>query len=100
MNSLHGYEVVFELPLQRLSASAGDRGRIAIASAPERLLDRAGELTAWHELGGIEFALARADGQMLAWCSRTGAFEIDPAAGRVRVSEASLDEAWEHRIGT
>lgn len=100
MNSLHGYEVVSELPLQRLSASAGDRGRIEIASAPERLLDRAGELTAWHELRGIEFALARADGHMLAWCSRTGAFEIDPAAGRVRVSEASLDEAWEHRVGT
>lgn len=100
MGSIHGYEVSSGLPLTRLSHSAGARGEIEIEFGPSALLDRTGELTAWHEMEGLQFALARADGVVLGWCSVTGAFEADPAAGRVRVCGASLDDAWEHRMGT
>ena len=100
MGSLHGYEVVTDLPLTRLSDCAGARGGIEIQRGPAALLERSGELTVWHEMEGLRFGLARANGVVLGWCSVTGGFEADPVASRVRVSGASLDEAWEHRMGT
>jgi hypothetical protein len=103
MGSIHGYEIASGLPLRRLSAAPGIRGRIRLECASRSLLDHFGELTAWMEWDGIEdqsFALARTAGGLLACCSATGTFEIDAAAATITVAGRRLDEAWEHRVGT
>jgi hypothetical protein len=100
--SIHGYEVASGLPLARLSAVRGVRGRISLERGGDGLLDRPGELTAWYEWperDGLAFALARANGAVLAWCSIIGAFEMDPARAAIRVAAETVDEMCEHRLG-
>jgi len=103
MGSIHGYEVDSELRLRRLSRAAGLRGRLRLELASEPPLDQTGELTAWLQWPGIEdggFALARTDRGLIAWCSATGTFEIEPAATTIRFAGDTLDEMGEHRLQT
>ncbi|MEA2472375.1 MAG: hypothetical protein QOE06_290 [Thermoleophilaceae bacterium] len=102
MGSLYGYELESELPLGRLSAVAGVRGGLSVRRAAGELLDRPGELTAWRDWPGSDahFALARSHGRILASCTATGDYEIDPGAGTIAVSARAAGEDWEHRLGT
>jgi hypothetical protein len=103
MGSLYGYEVASGLPLNRLSTTRGERGCIHVGPGPASLLERSGELTAWQAWSGADsqpFAVARTEVGLLAWCSVTGGFDIDPDAARVRVVAPRLDDAWEHRLAT
>jgi hypothetical protein len=102
MASLYGYELESELPLRRLRAAPGVRGRLHVKRAPAGLLDRVGELTAWHDWPGSDahFALARSDGVLVASCSATGDYAIDAAAGTIALSPRGPADAWEHRLGT
>jgi hypothetical protein len=76
------------------------RGRLSVLRGAG-LLDGTGELTAWQERPDSDsyFALARSNGSLIAACSSTGAYSIDPAAGTISVSGAG-GEDWEHRLGT
>jgi hypothetical protein len=103
MGSIHGYEVESGLCLRRLSRAPGLRGSLRLESASDPPLDQTGELTAWLEWPGAEngsFALARTDRGLIAWCSVTGAFEIEPAAATIRFAGDRLDEMGEHRLQT
>lgn len=101
MGSIFGYDVVSDLPLRRLSDVVGTRGRVQVVRTDRSLLDRPGELTAWHELpGGPGFALARSGAALLAWCGATGEYEIDASDATVRCNSRANGDAWEHRIGT
>lgn len=91
------------MSLRRLNASTGERGLISVELVTDSALDWSGELTAWLEWPGVDgpsFALARTRAALLAWCSATGAYEIDSRAGRIRVASPRLDDSWEHRLGT
>jgi hypothetical protein len=101
MGSIFGYDVVSELRLRRLSDVAGVRGRVHVVRADRSLLDRPGELVAWHERpGGAGFALARSRDALLAWCGATGEYEIDAAKATIRCNGSAGGDPWEHRIGT
>lgn len=101
MGSIFGYDVVSNLPFRRLSDVAGARGRIHVVRADRSLLDKTGELTAWHDgSAGAGFALARSEGTLIAWCGATGEYEIDASDATVRCNGGAGGDAWEHRIGT
>ena len=101
MGSLFGYEVSADVPLARLSRSAGRRGRIRVERATEATLDLRGEITAvhgWDDGSSAGFALATVPSGLLAWCSVSGPFHIDASARRIVAAPTSCDEAWEQRL--
>ena len=102
MGSIYGYELESELPLRRLHATPGVRGCLRVEGGAQGLLDQSAELTAWLDWPGTDerFALARSDGSLIVWWSEIGAFEIDPARGRIRAEALRLDELVEHRLAT
>jgi hypothetical protein len=102
MASLYGFEVKTKLPLRRLNAALGTRGELSIEVAAERLQRPAAEPVStlvdeqgrcWYasyELGG---------GGCLLELPPTGAFLLEPAAGRVIVDSHDGDaELLEHRL--
>ena len=102
MGSIYGYELESELPLRRLHATPGVRGRLRVEGGAQGLLDQSAELTAWLDWPGTDerFALARSDGFLIVWWSEIGAFEIDPAGGGIRAEALRLDDLVEHRLAT
>jgi hypothetical protein len=104
MGSLYGFEVLSELPLERLNAAAGTRGelRIEAASEPLRapaekaagtLIDDEGRCWyASYELGG---------GRCLLELPPTVSFLLEPEEGRIVVDSRDEDaELLEHRIAS
>ncbi len=101
MGSLFGHEVASELALERLNQVPGPRGRLEVRRARANPLEQEAELTAWSEIEGRTFAVARRpDGELLVSCSATGAWSADPAAGVVEALPApdAAATAIEHRL--
>ena len=93
--------MVSELPLDRLNDVPGPRGRLEVRHAAANPLERHGELTAWSEIEGRTFAVARRpDGELLVSCSVTGAWSAHPGAGVVEAMPApeAATTAIEHRL--
>ena len=84
MGSLFGHEVASELALERLNDVPGPRGRLEVRLAQADPLQAEGDLTAWSEIEGRTFAVARRPGgELLVSCSVTGAWSADPGGGVV-----------------
>ncbi len=99
--SVFGFAVDSELPLTRLRQGPGTRGTLRFERARESPLERFGELTAWNEpkSGIAGFALARTGTSLVAWCSATGSYLLDPSRGRLSIEPArGTTPAWEHRL--
>lgn len=102
MGSLYGFEVESELPLRRLNAAAGTRGRLTIESAERRSPDVAPVSTLVDEKGACWYASYELDGgDCLLELPPTGSFLLDPAAGRIAVDRNdACDDLLEHRIAS
>jgi hypothetical protein len=101
VGSLFGHEVASELALERLNSVPGPRGRLEVRRAGGDLLEAHAELTAWSEIEDRVFAVARRpDGELLIWCSVTGAWSADPGEGVVEASPPPgvAASSIEHRL--
>jgi hypothetical protein len=103
MGSLYGYEVQSELPLRRLNAGGGDRGLLRVEAADGELREpqREPEGVLEDERGRRWYASYEEDGECLLVLPPTGAFMLEPAAGRVTVDFRDSDEELlEHRLAS
>ena len=101
MGSLFGHEVASELALERLNQVPGPRGRLSVRLAHSDPLGAEGDLTAWSEIEGRTFAVARQPGgELLVSCAVTGAWAVDPAGGSVDVlpEPDAAATSIEHRL--
>ena len=101
MGSLFGHEVASELALERLNGVPGPRGRLEVRRAGADPLEAHAELTAWSEIEGRTFAVARRPrGELVVSCSVTGAWSADPGEGVVEALPAPGVPATsiEHRL--
>jgi hypothetical protein len=102
MGSLYGFTIESELPLRRLNAAAGGRGKLRIEAASEplrapaqepagRLIDDEGRR--WYASYELE------EGRCLIELPPTASFLLDPGEGRVVVDGRDGDaELLEHRL--
>jgi hypothetical protein len=72
--------------------------RVVPARGP--VADREGRLTGYLETeeGRPVFAIAEVAEGCLIWCSRSGSYLVDPAAGRIEVEANGDPELFEHRL--
>lgn len=103
MGSLYGFEVESELPLQRLNAAPGTRGRLAI-EAIAGLEPPAGEpvSTLIDDEGRCWYASYELEsGACLLQLPPTGSFLLEPEAMRIAVDrDDEDDELLEHRLAS
>jgi hypothetical protein len=98
--ALFGYAIASDLPLTRLRDAAATRGTLTLARANGELLDAHGDLVGWHEIEEPPWrvAVARTDAGVLADCSVTGTYLVEPAARRVRVAPLDTGPSWQHTM--
>ncbi len=98
--ALFGYAIDSDLPLERLRDARATRGTLTLARAGEGLLDVDGELLGWQEIAEPPWrvAVARTGDGVLADCSLTGTFLIEPAARRVRAAPLDTGPSWQHTM--
>jgi hypothetical protein len=97
--SLYGYDVVTDVPFDRLQREPGTRGRISLHR--KEGIEPAGELVhSWSAYGDWSFSLRRSNGLLYGICSITGTFRIDPQAGTIEADPGARgpDSFWEHRM--
>lgn len=97
--ALFGYEIETDLPLARLRRAAAARGTLRLAAADDGLLDLPGELVGWFETPEPPWriAIARTEAGVLADCSATGTFLVEPDARRVRAYPLQdTGPRWQH----
>ena len=101
--SLYGFDVATDVPLARLSSSAGSRGLLNLDLAS---LDEPGGGNLVHEWFGpdVTFRMHRVGERLHCSCSVTGTFLVDAAMGSIHAqprADRGTDEMWEHRmVGT
>jgi hypothetical protein len=102
MGSLYGFEVESDLPLRRLNAARGTRGRLSVAIA--ELPAPAGEpvSTLVNDDGHCWYASYELDGgSCLLELPPTGSFLLEPELLRIGVERRDADdELLEHRIAS
>jgi hypothetical protein len=98
--SVYGYELDTAFPLRRLNPGPGPRGAIRVVPAEEPITERAGTLTGYldAEDGRALYAIAEAGRECVIWCSRSGAYLVDPEARTIRVEANGDSELFEHRL--
>ena len=102
MGSLYGFEVESELPLRRLNAAAGTRGRLTIEAAEHPPPAGPPASTLVDEKGACWYASYELDGgACLLELPPTGSFLLEPDAGRVAVDRDDADDdLLEHRVAS
>lgn len=102
MGSLYGFEVESELPLRRLNAAAGTRGRLTIEVAEHRSPHAAPVSTLVDEKGACWYASYELeDGACLLQLPPTGSFLLEPEVGRIGVDRDDADDdLLEHRLAS
>jgi hypothetical protein len=107
MASLHGYEIDCDRPVARLSEAGGELGSIRVREADSSPIAGDGKLLHYVEsrAGGPLAALARIDGDVVAWLVDAGSFAIDSTALEVsyRRQDAERPEGelrWGDRLGS
>jgi hypothetical protein len=98
--ALFGYSIDSDLPLTRLRDAPAPRGTLSVTRADGGLLDVEGELVMWHELAEPPWrvALARTAAGVVADCSLTGAYLVEPGARRVRAAPLNTGPGWQHTM--
>jgi hypothetical protein len=97
--ALFGYAIETDLPLARLRSAVAGRGTLRLAPGDIGLLDLPGELVGWYETAEPPWriALARTRTGVLADCSNTGTFLVEPGEQRVRaVPRDDTGPRWQH----
>lgn len=104
MGSLYGFEIKSDLPLRRLNAAAGRRGVLEVVRAAGPLPSPSGEPAGVleDERGRRWYASWELDGdRCLLELPPTGAFLLDPGAGRIVVdADGDDEELLEHRLAS
>src|SRR5256885_12253922 len=96
--ALFGYAIETDLPLARLRSAVAGRGTLRLAPGDAGLLDLPGELVGWYETAEPPWriALARTRQGVLADCSSTGTFLVEPAERRVQAVAPDTGPRWQH----
>jgi hypothetical protein len=96
--ALFGYAIESELPLARLREAPAPRGTLRLARADGELLALDGELVGWHEVADPPWrtAFVRTAAGLLADCSITGTYLVEPRARRVRAAPRQTGPSWQH----
>ena len=103
MGSLYGYEVESELPLRRLNRAPGERGLLRVTLAAEALEvpEREPEGVLEDDRGNRWYASFEGEEECLLVLPPSGAFLLEPGAGRVTVDARDDDrELLEHRLAS
>jgi hypothetical protein len=95
--AVFGFGIVSEIPLARVVPGPDARGCLTVRRAGEPAGER-GVIVHRHAAGDTSFTLERTGERLLARCSATGTFLLDPAAATVEVGPAASPEAVEHRL--
>lgn len=102
MGSLYGFEVESDLPLRRLNAARGTRGRLSVATAAMPTPEGEPVSTLVNDDGHCWYASYELDeGACLLDLPPTGSFLLEPAALRIGVERRDADdELLEHRVAS
>jgi hypothetical protein len=100
--SLYGFDVATDVPLARLHPGDGSRGLLTLSLGT---LEAASGGRLVHEWFGpdVTFRMHRVGGRLHCFCSATGTFVVDAAAGSIVADPRAgqTGEMWEHRmVGT